>query len=1013
VALAWNTVDYPLIAGIDTGIDPRALEAPHLAKAINAKFSTRGGISLRHPYSALASVPGTVRKLAAYRDELLLFTDTGLYSWSPGLNDWQERADYLAPKVTEQTRFASPAEQLFADRAELDGVAVYVWQEGATSDAKIAALDVETGAVLLEPQAIPGISGVHNPRVLVVGETFHLFALETFDAEDQYSDVYLTVIDPADVGDTSQWSTPVVAISAGARAYDVAAADGFSFVVARPPPVGLAVFVRVHDESGTFVEAQNTAVTADGALSIAARGSGAAVDVAVAQVNGTNVVGSVFVFDGVDTLTATGTDVDIGNVAAADNQITTAFRATAESGGEYRCYAVWSSAETASSTSFNFTRSYIDTEGNAESTAGTTIALRTGLASHAFAHADGHVYVWGVFACESGTAGMAEPLGFRAALQNTYFLYQVDGGLNAYVAKAAPGVAGGFGQITRHLPGVQDLGDGRYAFMGVERRVIPLGDFDDDDRAVATSYAARTPRETVVEFDSNEARRTAETGRTLYLTGGEVLQYDGQSVVELGWPVAPWYFAAAPLGSGSQEAGTRAYKATLSGENAQGELDRSTTATHGSVTLTANQEAVFSVAGINHTRRPTAALELWRTIREAPVGAPFYLVTGLNPNTVSGDNAYLQNTRTGGFATTFTDDFTDDEVIEKSPNPENVGVLENMAPPPAALIAAARDRLFLAGVAGNPYQVRYSKYRAAGEVANFNDLLSVDLPAQTGAVTALAVMNEVAVVFTEQAVYALAGDGHDNLGGGANYEPQLITPDVGAVSAEAVGVTADGVVFKSQRGWHALNRGLAVQYIGGPVEEFDGESVVAVTVVEDQHEVRCLTASRAMVLNTKTGQWATWSIEDAVDAVVWQGSYVYATEDGVFVEREDYTGVDYELDVETAWVRFGNLVGFGRARRFAVLGDVDTTVEPELRVRVAYNDNETWVDDTVVELPASSSLLRRRFRFSKQKVSSVKVRLTLGDDASPGTLRETSLTGLTFELGMRGGVGRLPETQSH
>ncbi|MBZ4251947.1 hypothetical protein LAJ57_13670, partial [Streptococcus pneumoniae] len=81
------------------------------------------------------------------------------------------------------------------------------------------------------------------------------------------------------------------------------------------------------------------------------------------------------------------------------------------------------------------------------------------------------------------------------------------------------------------------------------------------------------------------------------------------------------------------------------------------------------------------------------------------LVTGKDPSTVAGSNCFVFNVDDAvGMIPTFTDEFSDATAKTKENNPENGGYLENIAPPPASIILASSDRLFLAGVAGDPHR---------------------------------------------------------------------------------------------------------------------------------------------------------------------------------------------------------------------------------------------------------------------------------------------------------------------
>ena len=82
--------------------------------------------------------------------------------------------------------------------------------------------------------------------------------------------------------------------------------------------------------------------------------------------------------------------------------------------------------------------------------------------------------------------------------------------------------------IGGHLPSVHDTATDSYAWCGIERRQINL------DTKGNSEYAARAPRDITFDFDSDTARRVASLGRTMYISGGQIVQFDGNAPVELG-----------------------------------------------------------------------------------------------------------------------------------------------------------------------------------------------------------------------------------------------------------------------------------------------------------------------------------------------------------------------------------------------------------------------------------------------------------------------------------------------
>jgi hypothetical protein len=996
--LQYTNVHIPLAAGLDTKSDPRALQPPALTRALNVEFTESGGLQKRKPYAALATdIEGggtlsDIRRLATYRDELIAFTDTKLYSWSPTLDAWQERGEHLAASVTERSLFGSTAEQSFCDRAELDGIAIYMWTEGSDpSDPDrlmIAALDVETGAVVYGPEPWPQ-DGNARPRLVAGDSVIFAFVYVTSGSE-----LFGSTIDPADISGSLDNNSFSANISAGP--YDVAV-SGDTCYFASQQTTSTSYRVGTVNAAGT-VASQLEARTCDGAIAIAVSPDA---DVMVVRVDGTDVEG-----DLLDSgLTAT-SDVDmaLGTIGATDNQLTAAFKTVAEAGGEYRCFAFWTSGQTSGSSDFSMRVGWVETDGDAS---GTDDALvhRIGVAAHAFAYGD-HVFVWGVFA--SDTVADNSPL---VGVQHAYLLFRDDGEV---IARAVQDVAGGFGLLNGHLGTVQDLGDSRYGWAGLERGLL-TGD------AGSTSYAARSPREVVLSMDSLDARRSAELGRTLYISGGIPMQYDGEGVAEVGFLIYPWLVTNITFGSpsgGNVEGGAYSWLPLYAWENAAQELERST-----STALSTTGPAPVPGTGtdvdmniralpvtLKQGDRSAPRLEMWRSLKNPATGAPLYRITDVDPAEDTGANRYIENDPT---ATTvaFTDDMADDDaaVLEQILLP---GVeLEDLPPASASIIVAGTERIFLAGIANEPHQIRYSKIRQDGRVASFHDGNKITLPAGSGDITALAILNETLIAFCESAIYALPGDGFDNLGAGQNFgPPRTISVDVGAQSQEAIGVTSDGIVFHGSKGWHLLTLGGGVQYIGGPVEDFDGDEFVAVHVLEGQHQIRCLSTARCLVYDTVAGQWSEWELEDAVGAVIWQGAYVYATASGVFSERSDYTGVDYSIDIETAWIKVADqLQNFGRWRRAVLLGERrDTSFA--VRVRIGRNYATGYFDDRTKVLTGSvGAPLQFSHRPKYGRAQALRFRITdmAADAESVPDSEGMKLTGLSLNVGIKRGLPRL------
>lgn len=980
MALAWNKIEIPLAAGLDTKEDVRSGDASKLDIARDIQFDETGGVQTRLPYGSVMGAGaifggGTLsncRRLAVVNGELCVFTDTSLYSWNAQLSKWVLRSTHPAVSVDETTTFATPGDQYDGDRAELNGTVMFTWVEASV--VFVAALDKTTGAVLMPPTSFG--SGIVPRLVACSTKIIGFYALG--------ATLKHAIFDPANPAAAS-FSNLFAANVAGV--YDVTRIEGQDGAVgAFQQTVNTSYTVFTVMSSGSSASSTK-ARTCSGPIAVGTTPS-SGVQVQVVRANGTNIQGDLLT---TSTLADVTINQAVGTAAStAINQITLAFA----SGNAIGVF--WTSGnigETSGVTDFVVKFNTI-TSGAPGTQA--DFRHRLGIASRAFMYA-GRVYVWLAFAQDSGVSVTGNSSTVRAQLQNTYFLYRDDA---VIISQCTKNVGGGFAATAGRLPGVAlTSGSTTFSWCATVRRRIELGTGPDH-----SAFGARSPRDVMFTFDSNQARRVGRIGRTMYITGGIPLQYDGLQTAEVGFLNYPWYFEPAQGGAGNLAAGAYTWMGTYRWPNAQGEIDRSTTATGMTLTIAASKFVFLNTVFLNTTlkvgaRRPT--IDMWRTQVGAGEDAPFYLVTSQDPTALPGaNNGYVINDDTlESPGIPLPDNFADATLITKETNPENGGVLEYLAPPGAALIAETDTRLYLGGVAGDPDRVWYSRLRRDGEVASFHDALVASVPRPGGAMTALALNAETLTVFRETAIYALPGDGFNNTGQGSNYGPaRLISSDVGAVSQESVALTPRGVVFKSSKGWYLLGPDWSLRYIGANVTSFDADTVYAVDVVETQHHVRILTSGRMLIWDYLVNQWGEWTITDGVHAVIWNGTHVYLTATGPKQQQTSFSSVTYGLDIETSWLKPAEQQGDIAVKLLAALGEYRSAHLLRWRVARDYqydgSGNVVYFDDSVwTPTPTTvGSLLQSKHAPSISRCQAFKVRLTAVAESVRATLVTTSLS---------------------
>jgi hypothetical protein len=975
--LNWTPLTLPFSGSLEQKTDARVASSPDLDLARDVQFEEIGGLQTRAPFTAMSrnifggGTLSNCRRLGVVNGELCVFTDTQLYSWNAQQAAWVLRGTHLAVSVSETPRFVTTGDQIDGDRAELNGTVVFAWTENGQVYA--SAIDKVTGSVLVTPTAVS--TAIGRPRLVALSTKILLFV--------EASTTLLTVraIDPAAPGTAISGAGTTVLATNFNLYFDVVKAGTQDLVVGACRRVTTTSYTIFTVTPALVVTTATPARTCDGPIAVATIADGTKTQ--VIRGNGTNVEGDLIT---TSTLVDVFTAQAIGTAAGTPiNQITAEFSSTT-------CTAFWSFQEVAdASNTFFGVRTNTVTTANVVGTA-STLVLRLGVASRAFAHG-GSIYVWLAFAEDSTTFGSGSPLGIRAQLQNTYFLYRADGTI---ASKATWQVAGGYSPSTGHLPGVTAVTSDSYAWASAWRRQIALGDNIDH-----TGYSARSLRDVAFAFDDNTARRTTVLGRTMYVSGGTVSQFDGASVVELGFNVYPWAFAASDALVGGNPDGTYSYKSTLRWKNAQGEVERSTTATGEQVTVTTNEVNV-SVVPLYVTMKTATApnIEVWRTESNAGEGAAYYLITGQDPNTTTGENFYLKNLITLVGTYGLVDNFSDATLVTKEANPENDGVLESLAPPGGKILVPTENRMFLTGLSDDPDGVWPSRLRGDGEIVSFHDALRFSVPPAGGAITALWVDDQFVYVARETAIYAFTGPGIANDGTGQNYTlVRTISRDVGVVSQEAHAPTPVGRILKSSKGWYVLDGSGALRYIGDAISSFDTDTVLAMHTITAKHQVRILTSGRLLLwdyralidaTNQGPGRWAEWTVADGLDAVMWGGSYVYLTSTGPKQEQAALTGLTYAMDVRTKWIKPADLMGSVAVRRVQPLGEFRSA--HLLRLRMAYNYDETIVDD-VIWSPSPTTVggpLQLQHGPKRPRCQAVKIRITAVAAGVQATLATSS-----------------------
>jgi len=293
-------------------------------------------------------------------------------------------------------------------------------------------------------------------------------------------------------------------------------------------------------------------------------------------------------------------------------------------------------------------------------------------------------------------------------------------------------------------------------------------------------------------------------------------------------------------------------------------------------------------------------------------------------------------------------------------------------------------------------------------------------------------LDDKLVIFKDTATFFQVGDGPLSTGQQSDYQdPQLISSDVGCQNPRSVVVTPLGIMFQSQKGIWLLNRELGMQYIGAPVEQYNGLTVSSAQVIDTNNEVRFTTyTGELLVYNYFFNEWYVFTNYAAQDATNYLGTYCHLTANGlVHQETTNYNDNNQiiQMVIETAWLKTRNIQGFQRIFHWILLGD---QISPCItQIQVAYNyesvyneqmyfnsltglgsstygDSITYGSDTVFG-GTNSTVYQVRSKPRQAKSEAIKFRITELDTLTPNGGGSFSLVGLDLEVGVRTGTFRL------
>ena len=313
---------------------------------------------------------------------------------------------------------------------------------------------------------------------------------------------------------------------------------------------------------------------------------------------------------------------------------------------------------------------------------------------------------------------------------------------------------------------------------------------------------------------------------------------------------------------------------------------------------------------------------------------------------------------------TFTDVYPDASIVGNNIIYTTGGVVEDVNAPSSNVMTLFDTRLWLVD-AEDKNLLWVSKQVIENTPVEMSDLFTIYVAPNTGTVassgpmSAIAPMDDKLIIFKKNSIYYINGVGPNNLGSTAtgsplgNYsQPTFITAVVGCTNQKSIVLTANGLMFQSDKGIWLLGRNLQTQYIGAPVEAFNGSLVNSANVIpETNYVLFTLNTGEMLMYDYYYNQWGTFEGAPAISSCIYQGLHTLINQFGQILQETPGEYLDASnpvlMSFKTAWFSLAGLQGYERFYNFYLLARY---LSPHfLRCQVAYDYNSSPLHQKLIK----------------------------------------------------------------
>jgi len=384
----------------------------------------------------------------------------------------------------------------------------------------------------------------------------------------------------------------------------------------------------------------------------------------------------------------------------------------------------------------------------------------------------------------------------------------------------------------------------------------------------------------------------------------------------------------------------------------------------------------------------------------------------------------------------FVDTLSDSNVIGNNLLYTTGGVLPDTNGPASNVLTSFDTRLILID-AEDDNVLWVSKTVVEGVPVEMSSALTIFVSPNigttqsTGGMKCIFPMDDKLIIWKSNSIFYINGTGPDSLGTTGvgcplgNYsQPTFITSVVGCENQNSIVLTQAGLMFQStDKGIWMVTRDLQTNYIGAPVEEFNGSVVTSAQVIPDTNFVLfTLDTGEMLMYDYYYTQWGIFKGAPAISSCIYQGLHTILTPylqvlqetPGAYLDASDPVLMSFV----TSWLNLATLQGYERFYEFYLLGKY---LSPhKLNIQVAYDYNSSIYHlstispknfSTSVPSPfgiptpvgAPGNLEQWRIHTKKQLCQSFQIKCDEVFDPSYGTIPGAGFTmsGINCEVGIK------------